>query len=37
MNYPCGFASVNKGKHCFILGKCVVCGEEENGKNEDSN
>jgi hypothetical protein len=28
MNYPCGFASVNSGKHCVPYGleHCVVCG-----------
>lgn len=26
IKYPCGFAAVN-GVHCWIEGKCVVCGE----------
>lgn len=21
----CGFAAVNKGRHCWINGRCVVC------------
>ena len=25
MKYVCGFAAVNKGKHCWINGECVVC------------
>ena len=30
MNYPCGFAEVNNGKHCIVNNnKCVVCGEKD--------
>ena len=25
MEYVCGFAAVNKGKHCWINGYCVIC------------
>jgi len=25
MEYICGFAAVNNGKHCWINGHCVVC------------
>lgn len=30
MNYECGFAAVNKGKHCWINNKCVVCRVAQN-------
>ena len=25
MNYTCGFATVNNGKHCVLNGHCIVC------------
>lgn len=25
MIYICGFAVVNKGKHCWINGHCAIC------------
>lgn len=29
MKYVCGFAVVNKGKHCWINGYCVVCNLQQ--------
>ena len=28
--YECGFAVVNRGQHCWINQKCVVCNTKEN-------
>lgn len=33
MNYECGFAVVNNGKHCMINGHCVICKLKENEMN----
>lgn len=29
MQNNCGFALVNKGKHCVLNGHCIVCSKEE--------